>query len=91
MGRGGKERRVADGCKSGCLGPYITMHPQAFISTALTGDEGEVDVGGCGGRQLALGLLRCLPEPLHGDLVVGEVDARLTLELRDLGGASREE
>ena len=44
------------------------------------GDEGQVDGGLLHRRQLDLGLLRGLLEPLDGHLVLGQVDAVLVLE-----------
>ena len=45
------------------------------------GDVGEVDVGLDRGRQLDLGLFRRLLEALKGELVLGQVDTLLLLEL----------
>ena len=62
------------------LGPG-DLHVQVLGSTGVRGDEGEVDVRLGGGGELALSLLRRLPKPLHGELVLEQVDALLLLEL----------
>ena len=49
----------------------------------VSGDIREVDVGGGDAGQLDLGLLGGFLQSLHGDLVVGQVDALRLLELGD--------
>src|SRR5690606_30237785 len=57
------------------------LHRQVLRPGGVGGDEGQVDLGLCRGRQLDLGLLRGLLEALEGELVVAQVDALLLLEL----------
>ena len=53
------------------------------LTRGVSCDEGQVEVSLRLETELALGLLSCLAQPLHGKLVVGEVDALLLLELVD--------
>ena len=54
---------------------------EMFRSGRVHGQVGQVDVGLGGRRQLDLGLLGGLSDPLDGHLVLGEVDALVALEL----------
>ena len=53
------------------------------ILVRVDGDIGQVDRGGLTGAQFDLGLLGGFPQPLHGHLVLGQVDAGTGLELVD--------
>jgi hypothetical protein len=57
------------------------LHSGASDRTGIGGDEGQVDLGLRGGRQLDLGLLGGFLEALQGQLVVLQVDALILLEL----------
>ena len=56
-------------------------HREMLGARGIGSDEGKVDVGRGGGGELALCLLARLPQALDGELVLGEVDALLLLEL----------
>ena len=57
------------------LGSPGERHLQVLGAGGIRGDEGQVDVCLGGAGQLALSLLRRLAQPLHRQLVLGQVDA----------------
>ncbi len=56
-------------------------HIQVLGAGGVSGDIGQVDVGGGHAGQLNLGLLSSLLQALHGNTVLGQVDALGLLEL----------
>ena len=59
------------------------VHIKVLGTFCGSGDERQVDVGGCRAGQLLLGLLRRLFQSLQSHLVIGQVYAFLCLELFD--------
>ena len=57
------------------------LHREMLRARRVGRDEGQVDLGLRGARQLDLGLLGGLLQALEGELVVAQVDALLLLEL----------
>ena len=58
------------------------LHVQVLRARRVGGEEGEVDLGVRGRRELALGLLRRLAKALDDERVLGHIDAGALLELR---------
>mmetsp|Transcript_25082 Transcript_25082/g.63666 ORF Transcript_25082/g.63666 Transcript_25082/m.63666 type:complete len:685 (+) Transcript_25082:209-2263(+) len=56
------------------------LHVEVLRAGLVRRDEGEVDVGLCGGRELALRFLARLAQPLQRQAVLGQVEPMLLLE-----------
>jgi len=57
------------------------LHVQVLRARLVGGEEGEVDLGVGRRRELALGLLGGLAQPLNDELVLGHIETRARLEL----------
>ena len=64
------------------LGPR-ELQGQVLRAGLVRGDVGQVDVGARRARELDLGLLRGLAQPLQRHRILGEIDALVLLELGD--------